>query len=119
MSASFIFQGENMSTSLATHLTATDLHSPVLKPRILVIDDDVDMGDLLYRNLPLQYRCHVDVAADPFEAINMMTERFYDLIVLDWNMPAFDGGEILKKPLNPWPMSLSCLLNGIIKMFQL
>lgn len=65
--------------------------------RILLIEDDVDMSTLLQYSLGQEYSCRVDIAADPFEAMNMMTDNFYNLIILDWNLPAFDGGETLMK----------------------
>ena len=70
-------------------------HSP--RNRILVIDDDADMGELLQYSLVTKYNCLVDVATDPFEAMNLMTEHFYNSIVLDWNLPALNGGETLQK----------------------
>lgn len=65
--------------------------------RILLIEDDPDMSSLLQHALGNKYSCRIDIAADPFEAMNMMTEKFYNLIILDWNLPAFDGGQTLMK----------------------
>lgn len=63
--------------------------------RVLLVEDDVDMSDVLRMRLKKMYNCNVDVAADPFEAMNMMVETYYDLIILDWNLPVLDGGETL------------------------
>lgn len=67
------------------------------KPRVLLIDDDLDMGEIVKNSLKFRYNCRVDIASDPFEAMNTMTENFYDLIILDWRLPALNGGQTLKE----------------------
>ncbi|MBL7543345.1 MAG: response regulator [Bdellovibrionaceae bacterium] len=63
--------------------------------RILLIEDDIDMSEVLQLRLKKMYNCNVDVAADPFEAMNKMVEGYYDLIILDWNLPVLNGEETL------------------------
>lgn len=67
------------------------------KPRVLLIDDDMEMGEIVKNSLKFRFNCRVDVASDPFEAMNTMTENFYDLIILDWRLPALTGGQTLKE----------------------
>jgi len=67
------------------------------KPRILLVDDDMDMGEVIKNSLKFRYNCNVDLVSDPFEAMNTMTDRFYDLIILDWRLPALTGGQTLKE----------------------
>jgi OmpR-family two-component system manganese-sensing response regulator len=63
----------------------------IVSKKILLIEDDSEMSNLLSSSLSDRYPCTVDVAQDSFEAMNMMTERFYDLVILDWNLPGFNG----------------------------
>ena len=63
--------------------------------KVLIVEDDLDMSDILQNRLKKMYNCNVDVAADPYEAMNMMIETYYDLIILDWNLPVLNGGETL------------------------
>ena len=65
--------------------------------RILMIEDDIDMAGLVRHSLVKKYGFHVDIAPDPFEAMNLMNEYFYNLILLDWNLPELNGGETLEK----------------------
>ncbi len=65
--------------------------------RILMIEDDIDMAGLVRHSLVKKYGFHVDIAPDPFEAMNLMNEHFYNLILLDWNLPELNGGETLEK----------------------
>lgn len=67
------------------------------KVKILLIDDDIEMSEIICHCLQARYNCRVEVASDPFEAMNSMTENFYDLIILDWRLPALTGGQTLKE----------------------
>jgi len=63
--------------------------------KILIIEDDPDMSLVLGRSLKENYNCLIDIANDPFEAINFIVEKFYDLIILDWQLPGLNGAETL------------------------
>jgi CheY-like chemotaxis protein len=71
-------------------------HSKVIR-KLLIIDDDLDMSSALADYLKERYSCRVDIAADPFEAMNCMAESYYDLIVLDWKLPVFTGEQTLRQ----------------------
>ncbi len=60
-----------------------------------MIEDDSDMSDVLSYSLKIKFNCHIDVAQDPFEAMNMMADKFYDMIILDWQLPGLNGTETL------------------------
>lgn len=63
--------------------------------KVLMIEDDLDMAELIIHSLRMRYHCAIDVAQDPFEAMNLMTDKFYDLIILDWQLPGLNGTETL------------------------
>jgi len=63
--------------------------------KILMIEDDLDMAELIINSLKMRYHCAIDVAQDPFEAMNLMADKFYDLIILDWQLPGLNGTETL------------------------
>lgn len=63
--------------------------------KILMIEDDLDMAELIISSLKMRYHCTIDVAQDPFEAMNLMADKFYDLIILDWQLPGLNGTETL------------------------
>lgn len=65
------------------------------KMRILMIEDDQDLNMLLKGTLQKHFSCKVDTATDPYEAMNCLSGKRYDLIVLDWQLPALNGGETL------------------------
>ena len=65
------------------------------RKKILMIEDDADMSLVMSKALKENYGCIVDIANDPFEAINYIVEKFYDLIILDWQLPGLNGAETL------------------------
>ena len=63
---------------------------------LLVVDDNEMNRDMLVRRLkPLGYR--VDTACDGGEALDMLRNGAYDLVLLDIMMPVMDGFEVLKE----------------------
>jgi CheY-like chemotaxis protein len=65
------------------------------RKKILLIEDDLDMAQVLAYKLVKECGCNIDFAFDPFEAIDQATENFYDFIILDWNLPDLNGGQTL------------------------
>jgi len=61
------------------------------RPRVLIVDDNGDLRDLLSESFSEDYV--VDRAADGLEALNFILkeERRYDVIITDLNMPNLDG----------------------------
>jgi len=67
--------------------------SPDHRPRILVVDDNVDAADTLAFVLHmLQYR--VQVAYDGWEGVAAALEDPPDVVLLDIGMPSLDGYEV-------------------------
>jgi DNA-binding response OmpR family regulator len=67
----------------------------VTQKRILVVDDEAPMRKLLSINLET---CgyHVHAARDGFEALQLLNEQPFDLVLLDISMPGLDGLQILE-----------------------
>lgn len=64
--------------------------------RILVVDDDRRVAEMLRRNLAYEGFA-VDVAADGPSALAMARDRTPEVIVLDVMLPGFDGFEVLRR----------------------
>ena len=58
------------------------------RPRLLIIDDDADIRDVVVV-LFEQRGFDVDAVADGIDAVQLAKD--YDVILLDLNMPVFDG----------------------------
>ena len=68
------------------------------KNRLLVVDDEVNQG-LLYEQELEDEGYDVDVANSGTEAIEMLKESTYNLVILDIGMPEMDGLETLSRML--------------------
>lgn len=69
---------------------------PVSSARILVVDDEAPLRNLLTRFLQLEHY-EVMSAANGAEALALVTEQQPDLVLLDLNMPVMSGFEALKQ----------------------
>ena len=68
---------------------------PPGKPKILAVDDDLNVLDLVKEILETGEH-QVDIAADALEALPLIKANIYELIILDYNMPKMSGTELLK-----------------------
>ena len=64
--------------------------------RVLICDDDASIRFILKRILTRE--CHVEVseASGGLEAVKLLVSEPVDLLILDLQMPGFDGHETLK-----------------------
>ena len=77
--------------------------------RILVIDDDAAVGELMAA-VVTRVGHSVDVAANGAEALAFLERATCDLIVCDLKMPMLDGAGLYEQIRNRWPRLLGRLL---------
>jgi two-component system chemotaxis response regulator CheY len=63
-------------------------------PTLLVVDDDAAIRSMFAR--VLKSIGDVEEAKDGAEALKMMGQKRYDVVLLDWNMPVIDGPAVLR-----------------------
>src|SRR5450830_1154170 len=66
------------------------------RPRILVVDDEASIRDLLAKTLALA-EYDVDVAPDGRAALERMRMYPYDLLIADLKMPGIDGLTVIRE----------------------
>ena len=64
--------------------------------RVLLIDDDVRLGQLLERLLKPE-GLHVELVTDGLQGVRRATAEVFDLIILDVMLPGLDGFEVLRR----------------------
>jgi excisionase family DNA binding protein len=65
--------------------------------RVLVVDDEASIRDLLLKTLSLNDEYDVDVAPDGRSALERMRLYPYDLLIADLNMPGMKGLEVIRE----------------------
>ena len=69
-----------------------DVHVPCFKgPRVLVVDDDMLLRDLVVRVVRRDRFCQVDTVSSGQAALDRLRIHTYDLILSDLRMPEMDG----------------------------
>ena len=64
---------------------------------ILVIDDELDMLMLLRMIIEDNTDYEVETTNNPSEALKLLTEKDYDLVISDLKMPGMDGIELFNE----------------------
>ncbi|HMZ05855.1 MAG TPA: response regulator, partial [bacterium] len=77
---------------------------------ILVVDDEVDNLDLLKRTFRREY--NVYSANSAAEALKLLDEREFAVIVSDQRMPEMTGVEMFQKAREKYPQTIRILLTG-------
>jgi len=101
------------STSFASSIRPRLLaESPGQIPdRILIVDDEEIVRGLFAVSLGDRYECHR--AADAQEALSMLTEREFALVISDVQMPGLSGVELLRKIVTEFPDVAVIMVSGI------
>jgi excisionase family DNA binding protein len=66
------------------------------RPRVLVVDDEASIRDLLAKTLALA-EYEVEVAADGRSALDRIRISAYDLLIVDLKMPGVDGLAVIRE----------------------
>ena len=75
---------------------AAPLSAPQGRTRVLVVDDEASIRDLLKKTLALA-EYDVDTAPDGGTALGMLRSSEYDLLVADLKMPGMDGLALIRQ----------------------
>lgn len=82
---------QSLSSSSPSASTA-----PTARPRILVVDDEASIRDLLSKTLALA-EYDVDVSPDGRSAVERLRMLAYDLLITDLKMPGMDGLGVIRE----------------------
>jgi excisionase family DNA binding protein len=82
--------------TLAPATAAIPRPSHAARPRILIVDDEASIRDLLSKTLAMS-DYEVEAAADGRVAIDRMRLNNYDLLITDVRMPGLDGLTVIRE----------------------
>jgi CheY-like chemotaxis protein len=75
-----------------------DVHVACFKgPRVLVVDDDTLLRDLVVRAVRRNRFCQVDTVSTGHAALERIRTHVYDLILCDLRMPEMDGPTLYRR----------------------
>ena len=73
------------------------------KTRLLIVDDEEDMLRLLKRSLSADLDCEVQTAPNAYQAMALLEESPFDVVLADIRMPGMDGMEFLGRIKEGFP----------------
>jgi excisionase family DNA binding protein len=88
-------RGERAATASAAAVAERPLARPG-RPRVLVVDDEASIRELLSKTLALA-EYEVDTAPDGRAAIERLRLGSYDLLIADLKMPGLDGLSLIRE----------------------
>ena len=105
--------------------TSAQEQAPVVPGVLLIVDDDAINRDVLTRRLTQQGHI-VQSASNGHDALRLMQETAFDLILLDVMMPGMDGYEVLRHiraddPLHHVPVimiSVVCEMQSVVRCIE-
>jgi two-component system cell cycle sensor histidine kinase/response regulator CckA len=77
-------------------------HSTQIIHRVLIVDDDYELADLLSEVLTFE-NCAVDLASNGIEAIEKLRGADYEAIICDLMMPRMDGETLYNEATKQFP----------------
>jgi putative nucleotidyltransferase with HDIG domain len=84
-----------------------------MKKRILFVDDEALVLDGLRRMLrPMREEWEMVFAASGSEALELMNQAPFDVVVSDMRMPRMNGAELLAEVLKRFPQTVRLILSG-------
>jgi response regulator RpfG family c-di-GMP phosphodiesterase len=83
--------------------------------RILVVDDEASVRDLITRTLASHgFACHT--AADGRRALARLEQQPHAVVLCDIRMPEMDGLELLQRVKEQWPLTEVIIITGVFEL---
>ena len=82
--------------------------------KILLVDDDKDMCESLADVLTLDSEYEVKYSISPLEALEMVKNDDFSLVIVDYKMPEMNGVELLKRIKTARPEIIVFMLTAFI-----
>jgi len=83
-----------------------------MENRVLVVDDERDIRDFLFKALTRIAGFQVDLAENGEEALKKIEKEKYDLVMTDLKMPSVDGLQLITEISRSKPETLTVLMTG-------
>ena len=86
-----------------------ELLPDIMRPRILIVEDDPTTREALRRVLELE-GCDIDMVVDGEKAVGALAQHKYDVIILDIALPKMSGTDVMEYIASSTPEVLSSIV---------
>ncbi|MDY0164483.1 response regulator [Desulfobotulus sp.] len=86
-----------------------------MKGRLLIVDDEPEIRDMLYRHFRL-LGYEVSTAGNGLEALAVLREKRMDAVISDIQMPEMDGVSLLREIRRQYPMIRVIMITGHVTL---
>jgi DNA-binding NtrC family response regulator len=90
-----------------------------MKNRILIVDDEEEVGVLLYQALSRMGGFYVEVVVSGEEALQKIEKEPFDLVLTDLKMPKMDGLQLMTEIAKSKPDILTIMMTGLSSAMKL
>lgn len=80
---------------------------------ILVVEDDPDLRYVLGFALKLRLNLEIESASNGVDALKMLRDRYYDLLITDMRMPFMGGKEFVARVARDYPALPIIVMSGV------
>ena len=86
----------------------------MIKPRVLIVDDDAQIRESLPTFLKMIMDCDVVVKSNGSDAISVLDAEEFNIIIQDLQMPGIDGFTVLNHAIARYPRIIKIVLTGLV-----
>lgn len=94
--STFVIQLPVNQNSIQEESVAEPADDTARKARVLIIDDEVEIRQLLY-DIVISHGHHAEVAADGSQGLELFKSREFDLVCTDLGMPGISGWQVAEE----------------------
>lgn len=103
---------QESQTDISLPVRSITVQKPPRPERILIVDDDFWVVDVISRQLALE-GFQVDTTIESDQVMAMLADKAYDLVISDLSMPPPDGLTLLKQIQKQYPFTAVLMLTGV------
>jgi DNA-binding NtrC family response regulator len=86
----------------------------MVKPRVLIVDDDIEIRESLPAFLNMIMNCDIVVKSNGSDAIEVLDKEEFQIIIQDLQMPGIDGFSVLNHAIKRYPKIIKIVLTGLV-----
>jgi CheY-like chemotaxis protein len=107
---------DNVEGIVPMENTSPSVGDSAEKTSLLIVDDEEVIRSVLQHRLGQIDRLEIATAKDGRQAVEILDERMFDVVLTDIRMPGIDGLELLRRIKSRWPETAVIIMSGYADM---